>query len=135
MDFLAPYRPQLLSILRIAFGLVFLQHPASKFLGIPHIAYFDHLNPISWPIGIAGIIETIFGLLLFFGLLTRLAAFILAGEMAVAYFMVHAQSGFYPILNMGEAAVLFCFGFLYLAAAGGGPWSLDAMMGREKAIA
>ncbi|HEY5208506.1 MAG TPA: DoxX family protein [Stellaceae bacterium] len=133
MNFLAPYRPQLLSVMRIAVGLVFLQHPASKFLGFPHVAYFDHLNPISWPLGIAGIIETIFGLLLFFGLLTRLSAFILSGEMAVAYFMFHAPKGFYPLLNMGEAAVLFCFVFLYLAAAGPGPWSIDAMMGRDKA--
>jgi putative oxidoreductase len=135
MNFLAPYRPQLLSIFRIAFALVFLQHPAAKFLGMPHVAYFDHLNPVSWPIGIAGIIETIFGLLLLFGLLSRLAAFILSGEMAVAYFMAHAPNGFYPLTNMGEAAVLFCFAFLYLAAAGPGPWSVDAAMNREPAIA
>ncbi len=140
MDFLAPYRPQLLSIFRIAFALFFLEHPSAKFLGFPHIAYFDHLNPLSWPIGIAGIIETIFGLLLLFGLLSRVAAFILAGEMAVAYFMFHVpmgmpQPGILPILNGGEAAVLYCFGFLYLAAAGPGPWALDSSMGSERAKA
>jgi len=135
MDFLAPYRPQLLSVLRIAVALVFLEHPASKFLGFPHVAYFDHLNPLSWPIGIAGIIETIFGLLLLFGFLTRIAAFILSGEMAVAYFMFHAPQGFYPLLNMGEAAVLFCFVFLYLAAAGPGPWSVDAMRSPRPVLA
>lgn len=137
MDFLAPYRPQLLSILRIATALFFLEHPAAKFLGWPHIAYFDHLNPLSWPVGIAGIIETIFGLLLLVGLLSRLSAFILSGEMAVAYFMFHVpmgmpQPGILPILNGGEAAVLYCFAFLYLAAAGPGPWALDTSMGREK---
>ena len=140
MNFLAPYRPQLLSILRIATALFFLEHPAAKFLGWPHIAYFDHLNPLSWPVGIAGIIEAIFGLLLLVGLLSRLAAFILSGEMAFAYFMFHVPMGMpqhsiLPILNGGEAAVLYCFAFLYLAAAGPGPWALDSSMGREKATA
>jgi putative oxidoreductase len=140
MDFLAPYRHQLLSVLRIAFALFFLQHPAAKFLHWPHIAYFDHLSPLAWPIGIAGIIETIFGLLLLVGLLSRLSAFILSGEMAVAYFMFHVPMGMpqpsiLPILNGGEAAVLYCFGFLYLAAAGPGPWALDTSMGTEQAKA
>ncbi|HEY7989873.1 MAG TPA: DoxX family protein [Stellaceae bacterium] len=138
MDFLAPYRPQLLSILRIATALFFLEHPSSKFLGFPHIAYFDHLSPLSWPVGIAGIVETIFGILLLIGLWSRLAAFILSGEMACAYFMFHVpmgmpQHGILPILNGGEPAVLYCFTFLFLAAAGAGPWSVDAMSGREKA--
>lgn len=136
MDFLAPYRPQLLSILRIAAALCFLEHPSAKFLGFPHVAYFDHLSAFSWPIGIAGIIETIFGLLLLFGLLSRLSAFILSGEMAVAYFMFHIQhGGIFPLLNMGEGAFMYCFAFLFLAAAGPGPWSIDASMGREKATA
>ena len=138
MNFLAPYRPQLLSILRIATALFFLEHPSSKFLGFPHIAYFDHLSPLSWPVGIAGIVETIFGILLLIGLWSRLAAFILSGEMAVAYFMFHVpmgmpQHGILPILNGGEPAVLYCFTFLFLAAAGAGPWSIDAMTGRENA--
>jgi putative oxidoreductase len=136
MEFLAPYRPQLLSILRIASALFFLEHPSSKFLGFPHNAYFDHLNPLSWPIGIAGIIETVFGLLLLVGLWSRLAAFILSGEMAVAYFMFHVEhGGILPVNNMGEAAALYCFAFLYLAAAGPGPWAVEAAMGRKTATA
>lgn len=134
MDFLTPYRPQLLSIFRIMAALIFLEHPSAKFLGIPHVAYFDHLNPLSWPVGIAGIIETIFGLLLLFGLLSRLSAFILSGEMAVAYFYFTInQGGILPIDNMGEDVVMYCFGFLYLAAAGPGPWALDASIGSERA--
>jgi putative oxidoreductase len=136
MNFLAPYRPQLLSILRIATALFFLEHPAAKFLHWPFVPYFAHLNPVSWPIGIAGIIETIFGLLLLFGLISRVSAFILSGEMAVAFFYYHVpHGGILPILDMGEPAVLYCFAFLYLAAAGPGPWSIDAAMGREKAAA
>jgi len=136
MDFLAPYRPQLLSILRIASALFFLEHPSAKFLAFPHIAYFDNLAPLSWPSGISGIIEAVFGLLLLIGLWSRLAAFILSGEMAVAYFYFHvSHGGILPILNMGEAAVMYCFAFLYLAAAGPGPWSVDAMMGRKTASA
>lgn len=132
MDFLAPYRPQLLSIMRIAFALFFLEHPAAKFIHWPHVAYFDHLNPLSWPVGIAGIIEAVFGILLLIGLFSRLSAFILSGEMAVAYFMYHVpHGGILPILNGGEAAVLYCFAFLYLAAAGPGPWAID----RERSIA
>lgn len=135
MDFLAPYRSQLLSILRIATALFFLEHPAAKFLGWPHVFNFS-VDPLSWPFGIAGIIETVFGLLLLVGLLSRLSAFILSGEVAVAYFYFHVpHGGILPILNMGEPAVLYCFTFLYLAAAGPGPWALDFSMGREKAIA
>jgi putative oxidoreductase len=136
MNFLGPYKPQLLSILRIATALFFLEHPSAKFLHWPFVAYFAHLNPVSWPIGIAGIIETVFGLLLLFGLLSRVAAFILSGEMAVAYFMYHVpHGGILPILNMGEPAVLYCFIFLYLASAGPGPWSLDAIWGGERKLA
>lgn len=134
MDFLTPYKSQLLSVLRIASALVFLQHPSAKFLGIPSMGMHD-LMPWMWPYGIAGSIETVFGLLLFFGLFSRLAAFILSGEMAFAYFMGHAPSGFFPLLNHGEPAVIWCFVFLYLAAAGAGPWSLDAMWGKGKATA
>jgi putative oxidoreductase len=134
MGFLAPYRPQLLSILRIVTALVFLEHPSAKFLHFPHINYYDGLSPFAWPVGIAGIIETIFGLLLLVGLWSRLAAFILSGEMAVAYFMWHVQhGGILPIMNMGEACVAYCFIFLYLAASGPGPWAVDTSMGREKA--
>jgi putative oxidoreductase len=133
MSFLDPYRAQLLSVLRIATALFFLEHPSAKFLHWPFVPYFAHLAPLSWPIGIAGIIETIFGLLLLFGLWSRFSAFILSGEMAVAFFYFHVpHGGIFPILNMGEPAVLYCFAFLYLAAAGPGPWALDAMWGGEQ---
>jgi putative oxidoreductase len=136
MEFLTPYRPQLLSILRIMAALIFLEHPSAKFLHIPPIEYFANVDPLSWPIGISGIIETVFGLLLLIGLWSRLAAFILSGEMAVAYFYFHiSHGGILPILNMGEAVVMYCFAFLYLAAAGPGPWSVDAMTGRKTATA
>jgi putative oxidoreductase len=78
--------------------------------------------------GLAGSLELVLGALLIIGLFTRLAAFVLAGEMAVAYFMGHAPRGFYPILNGGDLAIIFCFVFLYLSAAGPGPWSVDAAM-------
>jgi putative oxidoreductase len=133
MDFLAPYRLQLLSVLRIAVTLVFLEVPSAKFLAFPHGAHFDGLSPFAWPVGIAGIIETIFGLLLLFGLFGRLAAFILSGEMAFAYFIGHAPHGFFPLQNNGIPAVLWCFTFLYLAAAGPGPWSIDTAIRRKPA--
>ena len=121
-QFFAPY---LLSVLRIMTALMLLQHPSAKFFKIPHVAMFDNLQLLSLP-GIAGIIELVGGVLLLLGLFTRPAAFILAGELAFAYFIGHAPRGFYPLTNGGEVAVLFCFIFLYLAAAGGGPWSIDA---------
>jgi len=133
VDFLARFRPQLLSVMRLAVGLVFLQFPAAKILGFP-TAMFGPFNPLAWPEGVSGVIEAVFGLLLFFGLFTRLAAFILSGEMAFAYFIAHAPQGFFPILNRGLPAVVFCFVFLYLAAAGGGPWSLDALFRRDKPV-
>ena len=87
---------------------------------------FAKLDPVSLP-GIAGYLELVGGVLLVLGLFTRTTAFILSGLMAVAYFVAHAPRGFYPILNQGELAILYCFVFLYIAAAGSGPWSLDAM--------
>ncbi|MGH6990615.1 MAG: DoxX family protein [Stellaceae bacterium] len=136
MNLLEPYRPQLLSILRITTALFFLEHPAAKFLHWPFVPYFAHLSPLSWPIGIAGIIETVFGLLLLIGIIPRIAAFILSGEMAIAYFMYHvAHGGILPILNHGEPAVLYCFIFLFIAAAGPGPWSLDALWRKDRATA
>ncbi len=116
--------------MRIAIGLVFLEFPSAKILGIPQL--FPPFDPLSFPLGISGIIEAVFGLLLFFGLFTRVAAFILSGEMAAAYFIAHAPLGFYPALNRGLAAAVFCFVFLYFAAAGGGPWSLDALWRRDR---
>jgi putative oxidoreductase len=125
--------PYVLSILRIVAGLLFLQHGLAKLVGYPHVAAFDTLQPFSWPAGIAGIIEVIGAPLLILGLFTRPVALILSGEMAIAYFMAHAPRGFIPLLNGGEAAVFFCFVFLYLAAAGGGAWSLDRINARSSA--
>ncbi len=102
------------------------KHGLAKFFGFPHVANFDNLNLVSL-IGVAGLIETIGSALLLLGLFTRIAAFIMSGEMAFAYFMSHAPRGFFPILNNGEVAVLYCFLFLYFAVAGGGAWSIDQL--------
>jgi putative oxidoreductase len=105
-------------------GLLFMQHGMQKLFGFPggqHAAF--QLNMI----GIAGILELVGGLLIAIGLFTRPVAFILSGEMAVAYFMVHAPGGFWPVVNHGELAALYCFVFLYFAFAGPGPWSVDSM--------
>jgi len=122
------WAPRVLSILRIAAALFFLQHGFAKLLGFPHVAYFDGLQLFSL-IGLAGVLEIVGGLLLLVGLFTRPVAFILSGEMAVAYFSAHAPASFFPLLNQGELAALYSFIFLYLAAAGGGVWSLDAARG------
>jgi len=126
MGFLKGWTPQILSIFRIMFALLFLEHATAKLFHFPHVAAFDAVTPTSF-FGIAGIIELVGGLLLAFGLFSEIAAFILSGEMAVAYFMVHAPQSFFPLVNMGEGAILYCFAFLYLAAAGPGPWSVDAL--------
>lgn len=125
MGFLKGYAPQLLSVFRIMFALLFIEHATAKLFHFPHVAIFDTVE-ITSLFGIGGIIELVGGLLVLVGLFTPIAAFILSGEMAVAYFMVHAPQGFFPLLNMGEGAILYCFAFLYLAAAGAGPWSVDA---------
>lgn len=129
---LATWSPRLLSVLRIVAALLFLQHGLAKLLHFPHVAMFDQLQLFSL-LGFAGVIELVGSVLLLIGLFTRPAAFIMSGEMAVAYFMAHGPRGFFPILNQGELALLFCFVFLYLAAAGGGPWSLDAALGERAA--
>jgi len=118
-------QPWLLSLLRIMTALLLLQHGTAKLFGFPHVAMFDELKLFSLA-GAAGILEFIGGLLLLLGLLTRPVAFILSGEMAFAYFLAHAQKSFFPILNGGELAVLYCFVLLYLAVAGGGALSLDS---------
>jgi len=123
MDQLARFSPQILSILRIMTALLLLQHGLSKFFGFPMAMNTPPMFSLFW---FAGVIEIVGGLLLLIGLFSRWAAFILSGELAFAYFIGHAPKGFYPLLNGGEAAVLFCFVFLYLAAAGPGPWSIDA---------
>jgi putative oxidoreductase len=118
------WAPRLLSVLRIMTALLFMAHGTMKLLGFPAS---DNPGPALLSLGgIAGLLELVGGLLLVLGLFTRPVAFILSGEMAVAYFMAHAPHSFFPIINRGETAVLFCFIFLYLAAAGAGPWSVDA---------
>ena len=120
------WAPRLLSVVRIMSGLLLLQHGTGKLLKFPAGAVPPNFNLMSMP-GYAGYIEFVCGILLVLGLFSRPAAFIASGMTAVAYFMVHAPQGFFPILNRGELAVLYCFIFLYLAAAGPGPWSLDAL--------
>jgi len=119
------WTPRILGILRIIIGFLFLQHGTAKLLGMPHVAMFDGLQLFSL-LGLAGILELAGGLLILVGLFTRPTAFILSGQMAVAYFMAHAPHGFLPILNQGELAVVYCFVFLYLSFAGGGAYSIDA---------
>jgi putative oxidoreductase len=123
------WAPRLLSLLRIMTGVLLLQHGTAKLFKIPVVPTFANLSITSLP-GIAGILELVGGVLIILGLFTRPTAFILSGMTAFAYFIAHAPKGFYPILNDGELAVLYCFVFLYLAAAGPGPWSVDA--GRKK---
>ena len=122
---LAEWAPRLLSVLRIVTAFLFVQHGTAKLLGIPHVVDFDNLQIFSL-VGVAGMLEFAGGLLLLVGLFTRPTAFVLSGMMAVAYFLAHAPQGPLPILNHGELAVMYSFVFLYLAAAGGGPWSIDA---------
>jgi putative oxidoreductase len=120
------WAPRLLAVLRIIAALLFLEHGLVKVLGFPPGAA-PGAQPLLSFFGIAGLIETVGGWLLLIGLFTRPVAFLLAGEMAVGYFMVHAPLGFCPAINAGDAAILFCFIFLYLAAAGPGAWSVDEM--------
>ena len=126
MQSLSRRAPHALALLRIITALLFLQHGTMKLFGFPSMGDMGAggLPPLMI---VAGILEVAGGLLLLVGLFTRPVAFILSGMMAVAYFMAHAPGGFFPALNGGEPAILFCFIFLYLAAAGGGAWSLDAM--------
>ena len=127
---LAAWAPRALSVLRIITGLMIIQHGMAKLLGFPAVASFANLNPLSL-IGVAGFIELIGGALLIVGLLTRPVAFIVSGEMAFAYFMAHAPKSFFPLINGGTLAIMFCFTCLYLSTAGAGPWSVDAAMKRD----
>jgi len=111
------WSPYLLSLLRIVAAFTYMAHGMQKLFGLPAALPMPHLPPLLLA---AGIIETFGGFLLLVGLFTRSVAFVLAGEMAVAYFLMHAPHGFWPLLNHGEVAVLYCFVFLYLASAGGG---------------
>ena len=122
----------MLSILRIVTAFLFVEHGSAKLLGFPVDPTAPHM-PLTTLTTFAGVLELAGGALLLVGLFTRVVAFILSGEMAVAYFMVHAPHSFFPLLNKGELAVLYCFVFLYLVFAGGGAWSLDALIGRARA--
>jgi len=121
---LAKWTPRVLSLLRIMAALLFLQHGLQKLVGwpAPTPAGFQIMSIY----GLAGIIELVGGVTLALGLFTRISAFIMSGEMAFAYFMGHAGGSFFPIVNRGEGAILYCFIFLYIAFAGGGCWSIDA---------
>jgi putative oxidoreductase len=121
------WAPHVLSIVRIVSALIFIEHGTQKFFAFPAASASGSpaLLSLSWW---QGVIELVGGILLLLGLFTRPVAFILAGDMAFAYWMVHAPRNFYPVLNGGDSAILYCFVFLYLAFAGGGPWSADAQM-------
>jgi putative oxidoreductase len=131
--FMIPLEPQLRSALRIVVGLIFSFHGWQKwFAAFGGLGGFNgNPVPLGSMLGMAGPIETIGGALILLGLFTRPTAFILAGQMAVAYFVAHFPRGTNPLLNGGEPAVLYCFIFLWLSAAGAGPWSVDAQMGKR----
>jgi putative oxidoreductase len=124
----ADWQPSALGILRIMAGLLFLEHGTAKFLGFPPGMATPAMFGLIW---FAGLIEIVGGVLVAVGLFTRWAAFIMSGEMAIAYFHSHAPQNFFPLENHGEAAILYCFVFLYLFVAGGGAWSLDRAIGRD----
>lgn len=132
-DTAAAWQPQAQALLRIVVGYLFLSHGAAKLLGVPHVAMFDNLQVFSL-LGVAGILELVGGTLFLVGLCTRVVAFVLSGEMAVAYFMGHASKGhaLVPSLNGGELAVVYCFVFLFFAAAGAGAWSVDSVWRRPR---
>ena len=125
-SFWSKWSPALLSVLRIVIAFLFMEHGAQKLFGVPGAG--DHTVELMSLMGFAGVLEFFGGALILLGLFTRPVAFILSGEMAFAYFMAHAPGGFWPVLNHGEAAVFYCFAFLYLSATGGGPWSLDRVL-------
>ncbi|WP_309644223.1 DoxX family protein [Phenylobacterium sp.] len=124
------WAPRVLSVLRIIAALLFMQHGLMKLFDFPapQPGVPDPLPPILM---IAATLEIVGGGLIALGLFTRLAAFVCSGLMAAAYFMAHATQGFWPALNGGELAIMFCFVFLYLACSGGGPWSLDAVVRKK----
>jgi putative oxidoreductase len=124
-DFRDTWSPRLLSVLRIVTALLFLAHGTAKLFGVPHLPMFDQLHLLSL-IGVQGVLEVVGGLFLLVGLYTRPVAFLLSGDMAAAFFIAHWPKGWLPLLNGGELAVLYSFVFLYLWAAGPGPWSVDA---------
>jgi len=123
------WAPRALSVLRVVAALLFLEHGAQKLLGFPASSFTPAMGSLPW---IAGLLELVGGILLILGLFTRPVAFVLAGQMAVAYWLVHAPMSAFPANNGGDAAILFCGFFLYLVFAGGGAWSLDDLLAQEK---
>lgn len=121
------WAPQLLSVLRIVSAIMFMQAGTMKLFGWPMAMPDGATAPLLSQVGIGGVLEIVGGALLLVGLFTRPVAFLLSGEMAVAYFQFHAPQAFWPIVNNGQPAVLYCFIWLYFSAAGAGPWSLDAL--------
>lgn len=126
----ADWEPRVLSILRIVVGLLFMEHGLGKLFGFPTAAVHPAMFQLLW---FAGVIETFGGLLLTVGLYTRVAAFVMSGEMAVAYFYSHQPRNLYPLLNGGDAAILYCFIFFYFVVVGGGAWSVDRLLSRGSA--
>jgi len=120
--------PRVLSILRMVAALIFMAHGTQKLLGFPAREMAPAFASLPW---FAGVLEMVGGALLVVGLFTRPVAFLLSGLMAVAYFMAHAPRSFFPVLNGGDAAILYCFVFFYLVFAGPGPWSIDAVRDRD----
>ena len=131
---LSSWTPPMLAVLRIVTALLFVEHGTSKLFGFPPPpAGMGEIELFSL-MGLAGVLETFGGLLILIGLFTRPVAFVLAGFMAVAYFMAHAPLSFYPMLNMGEPAILYCFVFLTLMVAGPGSWSVDSLKSPEPVV-
>ncbi|MGN6589843.1 MAG: DoxX family protein [Sphingomicrobium sp.] len=131
LTWLSRWQPYVLAVLRIVVGLLFVEHATQKFFAFP-VPFPVH--PLPPMLVAAGAIELVTGVLVTLGLFTRLAAFIASGEMAAAYFIGHFPKGFWPVANMGENAILLCFVFLYLAAAGAGAWSVDEARTRNARI-
>ena len=125
---MAPYA---LSLVRIVVALLFLEHGSAKLLGFPDNGPLRDLFTLSW---YSGAIELVGGALLATGLFSRSAAFVMSGEMAFAYFMSHAPNSFFPLINRGDSAVLYCLIFFYFVFSGPGPWSLDAVLARSKGV-
>jgi len=127
------WAPQLLSVLRIVVAFLYMQVGSAKWFAFPAaIMPGGGTAPVGSLVWFAGVIEVVGGTLLLLGLFTRPVAFILSGEMAFAYFIGHAGHGFWPVLNQGAPAIFYCFTFLYMSAAGPGPWSLDALLARRR---
>lgn len=124
----AEWTPRMLSVLRIVAALIFFAHGTDKILGFPDTGRMPDAFTLRW---IAGVIELVGGALLIVGLFTRPVAFLASGLAAAAYFIGHAPESFFPAINRGDAAILYCFVFLYLVFAGPGPWSLDALRGER----